>query len=316
MTSDPASPTAPGRALLVFLDGVGIGADDPAANPFAAARLPRLRELLGGRLPLREHLDEAGRIESGRATLVAADATLGMAGRPQSGTGQTALLTGINAPREFGRHFGSWVPTGLRPALAAESLLARALRAGRSAAFANAHPIQRFGIEVFVGRRPAAPPLAAHAVGLLTRDRDELRAGRAVASSITNDRWRSDLRAGVPEVSAEQAGRNLAAIAAEHAVTLFAHYDTDAAGHREDLADAVAALERVDAFLGGVADALPDDALLVVASDHGNVEDVGGGHTLNPVPVIAVGRGRHLFADRVRDLTHVTPALLDLLGIT
>lgn len=315
MTSDPASRTAPGRVLLVFLDGVGIGADDAAANPFAAAWLPRLRELLGGRLPVREHLDGAGRVESGRAVLVAADATLGVAGRPQSGTGQTALLTGINAPREFGRHFGSWVPTGLRAALAAESLLARALRAGRSAAFANAHPIGRFGIEVFVGRRPAAPPLAAHAVGLLTRDRDELRAGRAVASSITNERWRSDLRADVPDISAEQAGRNLAGIAAEHAVTLYAHYDTDAAGHREDLAEAVAALERVDAFLGGVVDALPEDALLVVASDHGNVEDVAGGHTLNPVPVIAVGRGRELLADHVRDLTHVTPALLGLLGI-
>ncbi len=315
MASAPDSRTAPGRVLLVFLDGVGIGADDAATNPFVAARLPRLREILGGRLPVRGQLDGAGRIDAAGAVLVAADATLGVAGRPQSGTGQTALLTGINAPREFGRHFGSWVPTTLRPALAAESLLARALRAGRSTAFANAHPIARFGIEVFVGRRPAAPPLAAHAVGLLTRDRDELRQGRAVASSITNERWRADLRADVPDISAAQAGRNLAGIAAEHAVTLYAHYDTDAAGHREDVAGAVAALERVDAFLGGVVDALPGDALLVIASDHGNVEDVGGGHTLNPVPVIAVGRGRELLAERVRDLTHVTPALLGLLGI-
>ncbi|HEX8271235.1 MAG TPA: alkaline phosphatase family protein [Longimicrobiaceae bacterium] len=315
MTPDPDSRTAPGRVLLVFLDGVGIGVEEPAANPFAAARLPRLRELLGGRLPLRGHLDDGGRIEGARAVLVAADATLGVPGRPQSGTGQTALLTGVNAPREFGRHFGSWVPTTLRPVLAAESLLARALRAGRSAAFANAHPIARFGLEAFVGRRPAAPPWAAHAVGLMNRDRDELRAGRAVASSITNERWRSDLRADVPEVSAEQAGRNLAALAAEHDVTLFAHYDTDAVGHTGDLSAAVAALERVDAFLGGVADALPGDALLVVASDHGNVEDVACGHTLNPVPVIAAGRGRELLAEQVRDLTHVTPALLRLLGI-
>lgn len=315
MTPDPSSRAAPSRVLLLFLDGVGIGVDDAAVNPFAAARLPRLRELLGGRLPLREHLDAGGRIEGGRAVLVPADATLGVAGRPQSGTGQTTLLTGVNAAAAFGRHFGSWVPTGLREMLGAESLLARALRAGRSAAFANAYPIGRFGIEAFVGRRPAAPPLAAHAVGLLARDRAELREGRAVASSITNDRWRSELRADVPEVSAEQAGRNLAAIAAEHAVTLFAHYDTDAAGHLQDLREAVAALERVDAFLGGVVDALPGDALLVVASDHGNVEDAGGGHTLNPVPVLAVGRGREALAGQVRDLTHVTPALLGLLGI-
>ena len=304
----------PARVLLVFLDGVGIGAEDPAANPFAVARLPRLRGLLGGRLPVREHLD-GGYVEGAGAVLVAADATLGVPGRPQSGTGQTALLTGTNAPEAFGRHFGSWVPTGLREMLAAENLLSRAVRAGRSAAFANAYPVHRFGIEAFVGRRPAAPPLAAHAAGLLGRDRDELRAGRAVASSITNERWRSELRADIPSVTAEEAGRNLARIAAEHELTLFAHYDTDAAGHLGEMAPAVAALERVDAFLGGIADALPGDALLLVASDHGNVEDVTTGHTLNPVPVIAAGRGREAVAGRVRDLTDVTPALLDLLGI-
>ncbi len=315
MTSASRTRGAPRRVLLVFVDGVGIGAADPAANPFAVARLPRLRGLLGGRLPLREELDGAGRIEGERAVLVGVDATLGVPGRPQSGTGQTALLTGVNAPREFGRHFGSWVPTGLRETLRAGSLLARAVEAGRSAAFANAHPIGRFGLEAFVGRRPAAPPLAAHAVGLMGRDLDELLAGRAVASSITHERWRATFGARVPEISPEEAGRNLAGIAAEHTVTLFAHYDTDAAGHQQDLAEAVAALERVDAFLGGVADTLPDDALLVVASDHGNVEDVGGGHTLNPVPVVAVGRGREGVAERVRDLTDITPTLLGLLGI-
>lgn len=315
MPTPPDPRGAPGRVLFVFLDGVGIGADDPAANPFAAARLPRLGALLGGRLPLREHLDGDGRIAGPGAVLAATDATLGVPGRPQSGTGQTALLTGINAPREFGRHFGSWVPTALRERLAAESLLARAVRAGRSAAFANAYPVHRFGIEAFVGRRPAAPPLAAHAAGLLGRDREELRAGRAVASSITNERWRAELGVELPDVSAEEAGRNLAGIAAEHEVTLFAHYDTDAAGHRRDLAAGVAALERVDAFLGGVVDALPSDALLLVASDHGNVEDVSGGHTTNPVPTLAAGRGREVVAERVRDLTHVTPALLELLGI-
>ena len=44
--------TAPRRAILVFLDGVGIGARDPAYNPFAAAHLPRLEALLGRSLDL------------------------------------------------------------------------------------------------------------------------------------------------------------------------------------------------------------------------------------------------------------------------
>ncbi|HEV2149752.1 MAG TPA: hypothetical protein VGR37_20295, partial [Longimicrobiaceae bacterium] len=95
MAIPATDPSAPGRVLLVFLDGVGIGADDPSVNAFAAARLPRLRALLGGRLPVREHLDGGGIVAEG-AVLVAADATLGVPGRPQSGTGQTALLTGVN----------------------------------------------------------------------------------------------------------------------------------------------------------------------------------------------------------------------------
>ncbi len=111
--------TLPERAILVFLDGVGIGADDPAYNPFAAAQLPRLEALLGGRKLVGESFDADGRIVAERAVLAAADATLGVEGLPQSGTGQTTLLTGRNGAAEYGRHFGPWVPTPLRPLLAA-----------------------------------------------------------------------------------------------------------------------------------------------------------------------------------------------------
>jgi len=306
--------TAPRRVLLVFIDGVGIGAGDAEFNPFAVARLPALRSLLGGRLPVADDLDAAGRIVARGASLAAADATMGMEGTPQSGTGQTALLTGRNTAELFGRHFGPWVPTGIREMLGAESLLARAVAAGRVAAFANAYPVARIEADPRVFRRPAAPPLAARAAGLLTRDIPELVAGRAVASSITNDRWRERIGI-IPQLSAEQAGRNLAAIAAEAEVTLFAHYDTDHAGHRGGMEGAVAALEKVDAFLGGLVAALPADALLVVSSDHGNVEDTRDGHTRNPVPVLAVGPGREEMAERSRSITDVAPALLALLGI-
>ncbi|HWK88366.1 MAG TPA: alkaline phosphatase family protein, partial [Longimicrobium sp.] len=119
----------------------------------------------------------------------------------------------------------------------------------------------------------------------------------------------------VPRVTPEEAGRTLARIAGAVQVTLFAHYDTDHAGHRGGLDAAVAALEKVDAFLAALAAALPDDALLVVASDHGNLEDARGGHTRNSVPVIAAGPGRDLIARRVRGIADVTPALLEALGI-
>jgi hypothetical protein len=304
--------TIPRRALLVFLDGVGIGPGDPEFNPFAAADLPGIERLLGGRRLITEQLDATGRIVSERAVLVAADASMGVEGLPQSGTGQTALLTGRNAAAEYGRHFGPWVPTDLRAMLAEENLLRRAQAAGLTVSFANAYPLGGGDPRIF--RRPAAPPLVAESVGALTRGPIELAEGRAVASSITNDRWRERLGDDFPQATPDEAGRTLARLAAESDVTLFAHYDTDYTGHRGDLAAAVAAVERVDAFLAALADALPDDALLVISSDHGNLEDTRAGHTLNPVPVLAIGAGREAFAE-VRSITDVVPAILTALGI-
>ena len=38
------------RLLFLFLDGLGLGTDDPATNPLVRADMPRLRALLGGQL--------------------------------------------------------------------------------------------------------------------------------------------------------------------------------------------------------------------------------------------------------------------------
>jgi 2,3-bisphosphoglycerate-independent phosphoglycerate mutase len=303
----------PDRILLIFLDGVGLGDDDPRTNPLVTASLPVLRELLGGAPLVRG--SEASVAPGSPARLAAVDATLGVAGLPQSGTGQTTLLTGRNAPALLGRHFGPWVHTTLRPMLAATSVLRRAVDAGRSVAFANAYPA-RYIADDRVRRRPAAPPFAAEAAGVLTRDSGALREGRAVASSITHDAWREHVDASVPRIGAGEAGKNLARISAGVELTLFAHYDTDIVGHRGDLLTAVRALELVDEFLGGVLAELSPGTLLLVASDHGNIEDASAGHTLNPIPLLAVGPGRDEVAERAKALSDVAPAILDLLNIT
>lgn len=304
---------APGRILLVFLDGVGIGEADARTNPLVRARLPVIRSLLGGRAPVAGEMTSGSVGEHGPASWTAVDATLGVAGRPQSGTGQTALLTGENAPRHFGRHFGPWVPTGLRELLARRNLLTRAREGGRSATFANAYPAGYFE-SGRADRRPAAPPLAAHAAGVLERHEDALREGRAVASSITNEGWQRHLP-DLPAITAAGAGATLAAVCSQVEITLFAHYDTDLVGHRRDVEAAVPVLERVDAFLGGLIEALPPDALLVIASDHGNIEDATTGHTLNPVPLIAVGPGAPELVRDVRSIADVTPRLLRFVNI-
>lgn len=243
-------------------------------------------------------------------------ATLDVAGTPQSGTGQAALLTGESAAEICGRHFGPWTPVSLRPLVEERSVLRRAADAGRSVAFANAYPRGWPGPRG--SRSIAGPPLAARGAGVLDRHEEQLATGDAVASEIVNDGWRRYLgHEDLPAVTPEGAGRHLALIAARHDFTLWAHYATDTAGHRGRMDGAVAALERVDAFLAGVIANLAADTLLLVMSDHGNIEDVRAGHTRNPTLGIAAGTATDLVAaaaGTVSDIRHLTPFALDVLG--
>jgi hypothetical protein len=297
------------RLLFIFLDGVGIGDDDPTTNPFTSASLPTLRGLLGGSLPTVGQ----PKVRGPEAVSFPLDATLGVDGTPQSGTGQAALLTGKNTARIHGRHFGPWTPVGLRPLVEEESVLRVAQEAGRAVCFANAYPRGWPGARH--SRRVAGPPLAAKGAGLMTRHEDHLGAGRAVSSEIVNDGWREHLgHRTLPDVTEEEAGGNLSSIAADAQLTLYAHYATDTAGHRGGMEGSVAALERVDRFLAGVLAAMPPDMTLLVASDHGNIEDVTGGHTRNPAFGLASGPGSDDFAES-RSLLDVAPAVLQHLRI-
>jgi hypothetical protein len=238
-----------------------------------------------------------------------------MEGLPQSGTGQTALLTGRNAAVLYGRHFGPWVPVPLRPLMMKENVLSKARAKGISCAFANAYPSQYHHLAW--SKRPAGPPLAAKGAGLLTRHEDHLAKGTAISSEILNSAWRSRLGFHhIPEITPEEAGRNLARISNGVDLTLFAHYATDTAGHERKMSSAVAALERVDLFLKGLLPRLEPDTLLVVASDHGNIEDVTRGHTQNPVLGILVGPGAGKLAENVSSITEVCGSILTVLGLT
>jgi 2,3-bisphosphoglycerate-independent phosphoglycerate mutase len=309
-------PGGAGPLLLLFLDGVGIGEENPDHNPFFRAELPTLRKLFGGTLPSLEDPCPGGAL--GRAFPL--DANLGVLGLPQSGTGQVTLLTGENAPVLFGGHFGPWPPSSLRPLLHERNLLRRASEAGHRVIFANAYPAGWPGD--LPSRRLAAPPLAAQAAGILTLDQDALAREEAVASEIVNDGWRRYTgRSDIPLITPERAGQTLARLAGEADLTFFAHYHTDHAGHRGGMEGAVTALERVDAFLAGILVGAPPGLRVLGVSDHGNIEDVRVGHTRNPALGFSfqIGGGETLvpFAPGLRhsgaDLTHVTPAVLEAL---
>ncbi|MCX7840025.1 MAG: alkaline phosphatase family protein [Anaerolineae bacterium] len=297
------------RVLLLFFDGWGLGANDPATNPFLTAPMPTLRALCDGAMPTREST-----LRSARAMVVPTDATLGVAGLPQSATGQTTLLTGINAPRALGAHVGPYPNDSLRALLTRDNLLMRLTASGHRVAFANAYPPIFFERLARDKARRSATSYAVQAAGVRYRDIDDLRAGNAVSAFVTNHIWREH-GADVPLITARQAGANLARLAAENDFTLFEYFLTDAAGHKANAAFTTRVLAEVDELLGGVLEASDlNDTLIVITSDHGNIEDTTTrAHTRNPVPTMLIGAAREHLAPRVHTLADLAPALTDVL---
>jgi hypothetical protein len=296
------------------MDGVGLGGDDPAVNPFAAARMPHLTGLLGDGW----FMAGRGRIRAERASLVPTDTTLGVGGRPQSATGQAAILTGRNAPVLVSEHYGPKPNGAVADVIRAGTLFHEVVAAGGRAALLTPYP-QGYFEAVGSGRRLlSAVPLAATSAGLRLMDAGDLRAGRAISPDFTGAGWRDHLGYDdIPVLSLREAGRRIAAVAAGYDFSFFEHWPTDQAGHRGTLAEAVAHLEVIDAALGGLLAAW-DDArgLLIITSDHGNLEEKGHRqHTRNPVPTILLGRGHAELADEVHDLTDIARVARRFLGL-
>jgi len=297
------------RVLLIFFDGWGLGANDPATNPFLTVPMPTLRGLLDG-MPTNGN----GHFQSARATLVPTNATLGVPGFPQSATGQTTILTGVNAPRAIGAHSGPYPNPALRKILSRENLYHQLIAANKRVAFANAYPPFFFDRLKRDKARRSAMAFAAGAADVRYRTIDDLRVGNAVSTFVTNDKW-IEFGADVPLITPRDAGHNLAHLAQENDFTLFEYFLTDAAGHKSIPQLTTTILSEVDEILHGVLDEIdPNETLLMTTSDHGNVEDTSAkGHTLNPVPTLLVGKGHAEMASRIHALTDLTPAMAELI---
>ncbi len=281
------------RILLIFVDGFGIGSTDPEVNPFAGGTASVLAAWVA------RHS-------------VPMDTTMGVPGLPQSATGQTALLTGLNAAAEIGHHVQGFPGNRLRAMIEAHNLYDRLQVRGQRATFANAYYLEALPARI-ARRRPSVTTVAALKAFGSVRDGAALRAGRAVYHDLTREALRERGYDG-PVITPEEAARHLLGIAREHEFTLFEFFESDRAGHRGTLEEARAVARKLDRFCGELGRGLdPERELLVLTSDHGNMEDMSTRqHTANPVPFIALGAGSAGLLRAVQAITDVTPALLAL----
>lgn len=304
--------------LFVFVDGLGYGAPDPASNPLVANKpaLPFLGPLLAApEGPPAPGEARPVRFEGCEGYLTSADACLGVPGLPQSATGQTTLLTGVNAAAFVGRHVNAY-PTGrLRRLLEERNLLTLGAAAGRRVTFLNM--FRPDGLELILSgrRRPSATTAAALAAGVRLRTVEDLLAGRAVYHDVTC--WTIvGQHYGVPLVTPEEAARRALNVAREHDLCLYEYFLTDIAGHSRETELCSLVLGNLDRFLATCVRDSGGRITLVLASDHGNVEDLSvGTHTANPVPVLAFGAGARSAVDGVGCITAVAGRLASLAGI-
>lgn len=298
---------------MMFLDGVGIGRHDPAINPFFAARLPALRSMFDGQIPsLRRR-----QLTNTRASLLPLDATLGVKGLPQSGTGQTALFTGLNGPKHAGKHFGPHPYSTLRPIIEERNIFRQVLHTGRDVCFANAFPRRFFDYVNQKRSRLTVTTMSCLMSGVPLLGADDLEQARGISADITNAGWPALGYPSMKTIEPSEAGRRLVRLTEEYDFVLFEYWKTDHAGHSMNMNEAVEVLECFDAMLGGVLDSVDvNTTLIFITSDHGNIEDMTiKTHTRNPVPAIMYGHGQSavasaLLSHRRPDLTHVTPTLM------
>jgi 2,3-bisphosphoglycerate-independent phosphoglycerate mutase len=300
---------------MLFLDGVGLGVEDPSVNPLFAARMPALRSLFTGELPSLGR----GQISSGEAVVLPLDATLGVPGFPQSGTGQTSLFTGTNGAALAGKHFGPHPYSTLKPVIAERNIFRRLRDAGKSPLFANAFPQRFFD---YLGSHPGrmtVTTLSVTSSGLPLLRGEDLARGMALSADITNAGWHALGYPDIPVVPPEEAGKRLSMLSGKHDFVLFEYWKTDAAGHAMDHREAVNVLETFDGMLRGILGSLDTrETILLITSDHGNIEDLTTKtHTCNPVPLILYGARAASCRDWFgpgADLTSVTPFMLDYIG--
>ncbi len=287
--------------LLFFIDGLGIGTRGPH-NPFDG---------LEDAQPLAVFQNESATVGYD-GIVVPTDACLGIEGRPQSASGQTTILTGINAPARLGYHKQGFPNAALREIIAEHSIFRQLKTQGVDPiVFANAYT-QRFFDE-----RPrwiSATTAAVEAAQMSFRTVTDLKNGKAVFMDFTNEfliARGEDVARQTPAEAAEV----LSGVARENRFTLYEYFITDKMGHAQDPDAARLVIRNLAAMIRSLLEKLDHDRTTVIlTSDHGNIEDLSTrNHTLNAVPTIVWGAERQRIAQKIKSLADITPAILEVL---
>ncbi len=299
------------RIIYLFIDGIGFGQNDPDTNPFRRYATSYLSALSG--ISPSVSVPEAWQVAE-------TDAALGFPGLPQSASGQTTLWTGTNGVRAMGRHKTGFPGPTLIRVLEEYSVLKTLVQNGRAATLLNAYTgeyIQR------IADRPRLMSASSHlqrVSGQPFKTMEDLARGEAVYMDVTHrimHHLYPQLAERFPLVSARERGRDLVRMSRDYDLSIYEFFLTDKAGHDQDFELARWTIETLEEFLAGICAAIdPAEELLLVTSDHGNMEDLSTKtHTGNPVPTFVFGQDSSRIAGRIHSLMDIVPIIYEKLGL-
>ncbi|HNR66533.1 MAG TPA: alkaline phosphatase family protein [bacterium] len=289
--------------ILIFVDGLGVGVNDSTRNPLARDSFQLLSLF-------QDESNPKPILHGGIAFGV--DATLGVSGLPQSATGQTALLTGINTSQMLGHHLSGFPNARLRGVLQEKSLLKQLQQHGCRAAFLNTFQPPFFDHNPYdIVRYLSTTTLANLYAGLPFFTLDDLLGRRSIYQDITNEMLQAKGFA-VPLFTPEEAGAIVADRAQQYDFVLFEFFQTDRAGHAQDFARAIGELRKLERFLLSLIQRIElEKTLVLITSDHGNIEDLSiKSHTRNPALTLAFGPEVDELAQLLEKLTDFVPLIL------
>ncbi len=270
------------KVILIFIDGVGIGADDRTRNPV---------------IDLFKGIDSGIRLCEGSFPSefpggygFPLDACLGVDGIPQSATGQSSLYTGVNAQAYLGYHLNAMPNDALIHLLCRESLPVHMKRNGIRSRNANLHSSAFFG-QRRSGHRNRFPVSTIMTFAGKTSFvfEKEYRKGQGVYMDITGKLMR-ERGFDIPLITPLDAAERLCRMTGNEDFIYFEYFLTDRWGHKRNREILDSCLDDLIPFLGELSGLTRENNIhLLVCSDHGNAEDFDtGDHTRNPVPFLYI----------------------------
>ena len=173
--------------------------------------------------------------------------TLGVQGLPQSGTGQTAIFTGVNAPKKIGKHFGPYPYSTLVPIIKEKNVFVRLRLQKKTSYFINAFPNRYFDyINSHRGKTPVVA-LSYLSSGRTLNTVEDIASGKALSADLTNEGLKT-FGYQLPVLTPFEAGRRFYEIGRSFDLTLLEYFFPDKAGHSQKMKAAVEVLERMDKF--------------------------------------------------------------------